>query len=312
MVTNWENGTVGKKVMSLLATAVLILTAFSACSTEKPQEKESSSKTQQSEKKEEQSARASEETGSEATTASSTNKRGVPQTKKAETQAETTQADQQVNAAAKEALVQLYCTAYNKTKAAGKLKGKDSMTIVTGTLKMNDKKNKLVETMINEAVQHIFKCNDQWELPPAGAQFAQSPLRSEDIKIASCKENDTQWVLKLIPQDAGIPQRGKGGSGNFIEVISIVDLKQLATDYGVNFAQGRSFDDCVTLDYLGAESTITIDKASGLITSAIYRSVVHARATHVNVAVFKDQTACATVAYEMQYPSNEQGKGKEK
>lgn len=216
----------------------------------------------------------------------------------AEKDAEPVQADNN----SKAAVLRAYAEAYNRTKAAGQLKGADSISILPGTFQLNNKANAIVEKLINGNVNHIFTRDGVLELPPSGPGYESCMVTEADIKIASRRENGEQIVLKLIPRDNGIPRRGEGGSGNLMEVVAVDQIKKLAGQQGVTFSGAQSFDDCVTLEYLGAECTIIIDRASGMITSAVYQSLIYAKAEHVNVAWFKDQAASATVRYEMHYP----------
>lgn len=200
-------------------------------------------------------------------------------------------------------IVKAYTEAYNKTKAAGTLFGTDSITILPNTLKLNGNPSSVVEKLINGNATKIFSRGNTAELPPAGASYQMCVLREEDVKVASMRENDTTLTLKIVPRDNGIPERGKGGSGNFTEVVSVDTIKELAAQQGVTFSEGKTFDDCVTLEYMGTESTIQIDKATGLITSAIYQSLIYVKAEQVNVAWFQNQSASATICYRLEFPS---------
>lgn len=208
-----------------------------------------------------------------------------------------------VDSNTKAAILRTYKEAYNKTKAAGQLMGSDAISVLSGTLKLNGRQSALAESLINHNVNDIFGRGGALELPPTGPGFDVCALTEDDVKIASRRDDAGYTIIKIVPRDDGIPLRGQGGSGNLIEVVSIEEIKKLTKEQKVNFSEGRSFDECVTLEYLGAECTVKIEKATGLIVSAEFKSMIYAKAEYVNVAWFQNQTASATVCYEMHYPA---------
>lgn len=202
-------------------------------------------------------------------------------------------------------VVRLYTQAYNKTKQAGVLKGNASISILQGSLRLNGKVNTAVENLVNRNVNRLLGQNETLELPPAGSGFETCVLRKEDIKIASMQQEKDKIRLKMIPRDMGLPEFGKGGSGNLITGINLAQVKQLAEAQGVTFAGNRTFDQCVTLEYLGGECTVTIEQSTGFFSGAEYKALIYAKAEHVNVAWFQDQAVSATISYTMVYPAKE-------
>ena len=192
-----------------------------------------------------------------------------------------------------ESVVNYYNEAYNKTKAQTReyindqgqkevwytMLGEEKLQV--SNIMIEGKENSMINNLVPGIVGGLFSAgitglspsanrNPENDVDEENKSLTTSYLTAEDILAANVKDNgDGTITLQLQPKQVNISHK------------------------------------CI-VDYKGGYATVTIDTATGLITTADYHMEAHISVNHANVAVLKDKSATLLVTYDVHYPASEE------
>ena len=181
-------------------------------------------------------------------------------------------------------VVKYYAEAYNKTKAQTKEYVLDSGETVT-CLAPSASREPAADT--DEDGQSLQTCL----------------LVPEDVIATNVKDNnDGTITLQLQPKEVNMSHKGKDAQGHLFNSLGAIDSVVDSIDL-LKWETGTTAENCL-VNYKGGYATVTIDTASGLITTADYHMEAHISVNHANVTVLKDKSANLLVTYDVHYPAS--------
>lgn len=238
-----------KKAKRLVALCCIgtIAVCFAACKPDTPEEITTTSEVQQTET----TTQEAESTTLPPETTTETATEGAKEQTKAE-------------------ILAIYNEAYNKTKAAGSLLGKDVMS--TGDVIWGGNPNKTLTNVVSTIVKASYESSTTNALSPKASGFETSKLTEEDLASAEIKDNGNSWYVKLVPVDSENPTPGSAGAGRLFDIMPDITPYLDIIPGGIKFTSGTAAENMV-VKYSGGYAEVTIDKTSGMITSAKYDAV---------------------------------------
>lgn len=233
-----------------------------------------------------------------------------------------------VEFASVEDIVKYYADAYNKTKAQTReyidsdgntqvwytMLGEEKLQV--SQIMIEGKENSMINNLVPGIVGSLYSPGLNGLSPSSNRTPAEDKdnagtaslqtciLTAEDLLEANVKDNgDGTITLQLQPTQVNMSARGMDAQGHLFN--SLGDIGGVVDSIGaLSWAQGTTEENCI-VDYKGGYATVTIDTASGLITTADYHMEAHIAVNHANVAVIKDKSATLLVTYDVHYPASD-------
>lgn len=226
----------------------------------------------------------------------------------------------------KDDVVNYYAEAYNKTKAQTRDYVLDSGETVTWYSMLGEEdlqvKNIIIEGKENSTINNLVPgivgslfTKGCTALSPAanrqpvddtdenGESLSTCRLKPEDVLEANVKDNgDGTITLQLQPVSVNMSHKGMDAQGNLFNSLGAIDSTVDSIDV-LSWSSGTTAENCL-VDYKNGYATVTIDTASGLITTADYHMEAHITVNHANVLVLKDKSANVLVTYDVHYPAS--------
>lgn len=132
-----------------------------------------------------------------------------------------------------------------------------------------------------------------------------SQITTDDVAMANVVDNnDGTITITIQPKAVVLSMPGEDAQGRFFN--SLGDISSVVNSIDVlSFSEG-TIDENFVVDYKGGTGTVTIDTATGEITSAEYVMKVHINVQHANVLVLKDKSAELDITYANHYPATDE------
>lgn len=225
-------------------------------------------------------------------------------------------------------VVNYYAEAYNKTKAQTReyidsdgntqvwytMLGEEELNV--NQIMIEGKENSMINNLVPGIVGSLYSPglnglapssnrNPNEDKDDAGTTSLQTCLLTpDDILEANVADNgDGTITLKLQPKQVNMSARGMDAQGHLFN--SLGDIGGVVGNISVlSWAQGTTEENCI-VDYRGGYATVTIDPATGLITTADYHMEAHISVNHATVTVIKDKSATLLVTYDVHYPASD-------
>ncbi|MDE6470340.1 MAG: hypothetical protein K2L19_04900 [Eubacterium sp.] len=225
-------------------------------------------------------------------------------------------------------VVKYYADAYNKTKTQTReyidsegntqvwytMLGEEKLQV--NQIMIEGKENSMINNLVPGIVGSLYSPglnglspssnrNPNEDKDDAGTTSLQTCLlTADDLLAANVKDNgDGTITLQLQPKQVNMSARGMDAQGRLFN--SLGDIGGVVGSINVlSWAQGTTEENCL-VDYRGGYATVTIDTASGLVTTADYHMEAHIAVNHANVAVIKDKSATLLVTYDVHYPASD-------
>lgn len=221
-----------------------------------------------------------------------------------------------------EDVVNYYVAAYDKTKTQtaqyNTPSGAETWYALVGeeSLEVHDilvqgSSNSLIDGLVPGIVSGLFKPSAQ-SLPPCSSrkpaddtEFATSKLTADDVLAANVKDNgDGTITIQIQPKAASMSAKGQDPQGRFFNALG--DIGATVESISVlSWASGTTEENCL-VNYKGGYGTITIDTASGTVTSAEYLMKVSVEVQHASIMVIKDKSASLQVDYMLKFPASDE------
>lgn len=225
-------------------------------------------------------------------------------------------------------VVEYYNAAYDKTKAQTRdyinsdgeretwytMLGEEDLQVTNIMIegKENSMINSLVPTIVgglySQGLNGLSPCtnrNPDADVDSNGDSLTTSRLVADDVLEANVADNgDGTITLQIQPKQVNMSEKGMDAQGHVFnslgDIASVVDSITVLT-----WASGTTADNCL-VDYSGGTVTVTIDTASGLITTGDYHMEAHISVNHATVKVIKDKSATLLVTYDVHFPASDQ------
>ena len=225
-----------------------------------------------------------------------------------------------------EDVVKYYADAYNKTKAQTKDYVLDSGETVTwysmlgeenlqvSNIMIEGKENATINSLVPGIVGGLFTkgCtalspsanrNPADDTDETGQSLQTCLLVPEDVIATNVKDNgDGTITLQIQPKEVNMSHKGMDAQGHMFNSLGAIDSVVDSIDL-LKWESGTTAENCL-VNYKGGYATVTIDTASGLITTADYHMEAHISVNHANVTVLKDKSANLLVTYDVHYPAS--------
>lgn len=227
-----------------------------------------------------------------------------------------------------ESVVNYYNEAYNKTKAQTReyindqgqkevwytMLGEEELQV--SNIMIEGKENSMINNLVPGIVGGLFSAgltglspsanrNPELDVDEENKSLTTSYLVADDILAANVKDNgDGTITLQLQPKQVNMSHKGMDAQGHLFNSLGAID-SVVDSISALSWASGTTQENCL-VDYRGGYATVTIDTATGLITTADYHMEAHISVNHATVAVLKDKSATLLVTYDVHYPASDE------
>lgn len=219
-----------------------------------------------------------------------------------------------------EDIVNYYAKAYDltKTKSAqyNTPDGTETWYAMVGEedLQVHDilvegKSNSIINSLVPGIMSSVYKPSAQALSPGSSRKFDEDTfktctLTADDVLAANVKDNgDGTITLQIQPKAASMSAKGEDAQGRLFN--SLGDIGSAVESVGVSWASGSTEENCV-VNYQNGYATVTIDTASGEITSAVYLMKVTVDVQHATIAVITDKSASLQIDYTLTFPASDE------
>lgn len=223
-------------------------------------------------------------------------------------------------------VVAYYNAAYDKTKAMTKeyidgdgktqtwyaMLGEEDLQVKN--IMIEGKENSMINGLVPGIVGGLYSpglnglspsCDRKadGDIDSANKSFATSRLVADDLLAANVKDNgDGTITLVMQPKRVNMSEKGMDAQGHMFN--SLGDISGVVEGISVlEWASGTTEENCI-VDYYNGTATVTIDTASGEITTADYHMEAHIAVNHATVTVIKDKSASLLVTYDVHFPAS--------
>lgn len=225
-----------------------------------------------------------------------------------------------------EDVISYYADAYNKTKAQTAEYVLDDGSTVTwysflgeedlqvSNIMVEGKENATINKLVPGIVGGLFTKGASGLSPASNRNPAEDVdethqslqtclLVPDDVLAANVADNgDGTITLKIQPKEVNMSHRGADAQGHLFNTLGAID-EVVDSISALSWSSGTTAENCL-VNYKGGYATVTIDTATGLVTTADYHMEAHISVTHANVAVLKDKSANLLVTYDVHYPAS--------
>lgn len=230
--------------------------------------------------------------------------------------------------ASDEDVVNYYAEAYNKTKAQTReyinsegqtetwytMLGEEDLQV--SKIMIEGKENATINNLVPGIVGGLFtkgitglspqaNRNPEQDVDENGESLQTCRLTVDDVIATNVKDNgDGTITLQLQPKEVNMSHKGLDAQGHLFNSLGAID-SVVDSITVLSWQSGTTAENCL-VNYKGGYATVTIDTASGLITTADYHMEAHITVQHANVAVLKDKSANLLVTYDAHFPASEE------
>lgn len=225
-------------------------------------------------------------------------------------------------------VVAYYNTAYDKTKAETReyidsdgntavwysLLGEETLEVKN--IMIEGKENGTINGLVPSVVGSLYSpglnglspCENRdpnLDVDENGDSLQTSRLTAEDVLDANVVDNgDGTITLQIQPVKVNMSHKGVDAQGHLFSTLGAIDSTVDSISI-LSWASGTTAEN-VIVNYQGGYATVTIDTASGLITTADYHMEAHIAVQHASVTVLKDKSATLLVTYDIHFPASDQ------
>lgn len=233
-----------------------------------------------------------------------------------------------VDFSSQEDLANYYVEAYNKTKAQTReyindqgetevwytMLGEESLNV--SNIMIEGKENGTINSLVPGIVGGLYSPglnglspsanrNPEMDIDEENKSLTECYLVPDDILASNVKDNgDGTITMQIQPKQVNMSHKGMDAQGHMFNSLGAID-SVVDSITALSWSSGTTAENCL-VDYRGGYATVTIDTASGLITTADYHMEAHISVLHACVAVLKDKSATLLVTYDVHYPASDE------